>query len=148
MGINLLRDLGYADDSVVAKKARESARIYEDVINGLVACREEAGLKQKEVAKRMGTQQSAVSELENLASDARFSTILRYAHAVGAEIDIEITPAGKAYHSEKPDWVSLRVNHSGGLRVVEPPQTSTWKTFRSEPVNVANFRPVAAGTAA
>jgi len=56
------------------------------LVRDLVAIRQAAGLSQTEVAARMGTSQSAVARLEAGASDARASTLERYAAAVGGEI--------------------------------------------------------------
>ena len=53
----------------------------------LTAQRRSAGLSQTEVAARMGTSQSAVARLESGATDARASTLERYAAAVGGEIN-------------------------------------------------------------
>lgn len=51
--------------------------------------RKEAGLSQTEVAQRMGTTQSAVSDLESGAvGDPRLFTVLRYAQAVGLELHL------------------------------------------------------------
>jgi ribosome-binding protein aMBF1 (putative translation factor) len=56
------------------------------LVRGLVAQRLAAGLSQTEVAARMGTSQSAVARLETGATDARASTLERYAAAIGGEI--------------------------------------------------------------
>lgn len=52
--------------------------------------REAAGLTQTEVARRLGTQKSATSRMENHAEDVRLSTLRKYAHAVGAELLIQL----------------------------------------------------------
>ena len=57
--------------------------LYERLLEQRLA----AGLSQTEVAARMGTSQSAVARLESGASDARASTLERYAAAVGGEIN-------------------------------------------------------------
>ena len=56
------------------------------LVRGLAEQRLAAGLSQTEVAARMGTSQSAVARLESGATDARASTLERYAAAVGGEI--------------------------------------------------------------
>ena len=53
--------------------------------------REAAGLTQEEVAKRLKTQKSAISRIENHANDVRLSTLRRYADAVGADLHIRLT---------------------------------------------------------
>jgi len=57
------------------------------LVRGLAEQRLAAGLSQTEVAARMGTSQSAVARLESGATDARASTLERYAAAIGGEID-------------------------------------------------------------
>lgn len=52
--------------------------------------RQRAGLSQTEVAARMGTSQSAVARLEAGTSDVRLSTLLRYAEAIGHEIELRL----------------------------------------------------------
>lgn len=51
------------------------------------------GLSQNEVASRMGTSQSAVARIETGEVDAKISTLQRYAHAIGYELDITLRPA-------------------------------------------------------
>ena len=56
-----------------------------------------SGLSQGRVAERMGTTQSAVSDLENGKTDPYLSTLQRYARAVDARLDVQVvvdTPAG------------------------------------------------------
>ena len=57
------------------------------LVHELAAQRTAAGLSQTEVAARMGTSQSAVARLESGATDARASTLERYAAAIGGEIN-------------------------------------------------------------
>jgi DNA-binding XRE family transcriptional regulator len=52
--------------------------------------RESAGLTQEEVARRLNTQKSAISRIENHADDVRLSTLRRYADAVGARLQISL----------------------------------------------------------
>jgi transcriptional regulator with XRE-family HTH domain len=56
------------------------------LVRDLIGQRQAAGLSQTEVAARMGTSQSAVARLESGATDARASTLERYAAAIGGEI--------------------------------------------------------------
>lgn len=60
------------------------------VILQLKALRIESGLTQSEVARQMGTTQSAVSDIEALSVDPQVTTLLRYARAVGAVARIQI----------------------------------------------------------
>jgi predicted transcriptional regulator len=56
----------------------------------LVGRRQELGLSQTEVAARMGTSQSAVARLESGDADIRFSTLERYAAALGSVLDVRL----------------------------------------------------------
>lgn len=53
--------------------------------------RESAGMTQEEVARKLKTKKSAISRIENHAEDVRFSTLRRYANAVGANLQIRLT---------------------------------------------------------
>jgi len=58
--------------------------------------REEAGLTQEEVARRLKTKKSAISRIENHADDVRLSTLRRYANAVGANLQIRLSNSQRA----------------------------------------------------
>lgn len=62
----------------------------------LLAAREQAGLTQAEVARRLGTHKSAISRMENHAEDMRLSTLQRYAEAVGCFLDLQLRPESEA----------------------------------------------------
>jgi transcriptional regulator with XRE-family HTH domain len=66
---------------------RRMAERRSGLVRELVGLRLAAGLSQTEVAARMGTSQSAVARLESGATDARASTLERYAAAVGGELN-------------------------------------------------------------
>ena len=50
--------------------------------------REEASLTQEEVARRLHTNRSTISRIENHAGEVRLSALRRYAEAVGADLQI------------------------------------------------------------
>ncbi len=52
--------------------------------------REQAGMTQEEVARKLGTQKSAISRIENHAEDIRLSTLHKYAKALGKKVNLEI----------------------------------------------------------
>ena len=52
--------------------------------------REQAGLTQEEIARRLETQKSAISRIENHAGDIRLSTLERYARALGRHFFFEL----------------------------------------------------------
>ncbi len=52
--------------------------------------RQEAGLTQDEIAKKLKTKKSAISRIENHAEDIRLSTLHRYAGALGKSLHVFI----------------------------------------------------------
>ena len=52
--------------------------------------RENAGMTQEELAKKMDTKKSAISRIENHAEDIRLSTLKKFAHAIGKDIEIKV----------------------------------------------------------
>ncbi len=52
--------------------------------------REAAGFTQDEVAKKLQTNKSAISRIENHADDVRLSTIQKYAQAIGTNLQIRL----------------------------------------------------------
>lgn len=54
----------------------------------LASLREAHGFSQQEVAARMGTGQPAVARLESGAIDPKFSTLQKYAGAIGLRIEL------------------------------------------------------------
>lgn len=68
---------------------------YVDFKIGVVLkqAREKSGLTQEAVARKLKTQKSAISRIENHADDVRLSTLRRYADAVGARLNIQLLPS-------------------------------------------------------
>jgi len=54
--------------------------------------RRRLGLSQAELAVRMGTSQPAVARLEAGATNARLSTLVRYAEALDLQLSVEVHP--------------------------------------------------------
>lgn len=69
---------------------REMAARRRALVDDLVARRVALGLSQTDVAARMGTSQSAVARLESGNVDVRWSTLERYASAVGRRLDVKL----------------------------------------------------------
>ena len=69
---------------------KEMAARRAELAAELTGRRQSLGLSQTEVAARMGTSQSAVARIESGANDVRFSTLERYAAAVGWYIDWQL----------------------------------------------------------
>ncbi|MDA3971880.1 MAG: helix-turn-helix transcriptional regulator [Desulfobulbaceae bacterium] len=65
---------------------------YEDFKIGVLLkiAREEAGLTQEQLAKKLKTKKSAISRIENHAEDIKLSTIEKFAFALGKKIRIEV----------------------------------------------------------
>lgn len=70
---------------------------YEDFKIGVLLrqAREQAGLTQEEVAKRLETKKSAISRIENSTGSMRLSTLERYARAIGWQLSLELRPPRK-----------------------------------------------------
>jgi len=61
------------------------ARAYEfEIARSLIEARSDAGLTQAEVAKRMGTTQSAIARIEGGSQLPSMKSVIRYAAAIGA----------------------------------------------------------------
>ena len=56
----------------------------------LKQAREEAGITQEKLAKKLHTKKSAISRIENQSKDIRLSTLEKFAEAVGKQIRVEI----------------------------------------------------------
>jgi HTH-type transcriptional regulator / antitoxin HipB len=52
--------------------------------------REEAGITQETIARKLKTTKSAISRMENHAEDIRLSTLNKYAKALGKRVKLEI----------------------------------------------------------
>lgn len=87
--------VGLDADDHEAQQAVSDAQAVSDLITTLVRMRRAAGLSQKVVAERMGTTQSAVSELERVATDPHVSTLQRFSRAVGAKLNLMVALDGE-----------------------------------------------------
>lgn len=56
----------------------------------LKQAREQAGLTQEDVARKLNTKKTAVSRIENHAEDIRLSTLEKYAKAFGKKLRVEL----------------------------------------------------------
>ncbi|MGH3488534.1 MAG: helix-turn-helix domain-containing protein [Actinopolymorphaceae bacterium] len=70
--------------------AYEDARLRTELLASCVRLRKEHGHTQADVARAMGTTQSAVSDLEAGATDPQLSTLQRYTRAVGGELVVAV----------------------------------------------------------
>lgn len=76
----------------------EAAERRREVLAELAARRRAASRSQTAVAAAMESSQSSIARLETSATDARMSTLDRYAHALGYRVRYELVPdpTGKA----------------------------------------------------
>jgi len=75
------------------------------LVEALVRARAAAKLTQAELARRLGTTQSAVARLEGGRVSPSFATLRRYAAATGARLTVRLMPA---------DGAGARASVSGG----------------------------------
>jgi ribosome-binding protein aMBF1 (putative translation factor) len=70
--------------------ALDQARQRREILHELAERRKAAGLSRTVVAGRMGTSEAAVARLEAGATDPRWSSVERFAAAVGVRLDIHL----------------------------------------------------------
>ncbi len=81
--------------SDASRRATKLTRDLRRVIRDLKAVREARGLSATQVAAAIGVHRSVISRFENQTSDPKLSTLLRYAHAVGADLDLKVISHGE-----------------------------------------------------
>ncbi len=66
---------------------------YQEFKIGVVLkmAREEAGLTQEQLAKKLNTKKTAISRIENHAEDIKLSTLDKFAQALGKKLTINVT---------------------------------------------------------
>lgn len=62
------------------------------IIEALIGARHAANLSQAELAKRIGSTQSAVARLESGSISPSLSTLQRYAAATGTRLQVQLLP--------------------------------------------------------
>lgn len=72
------------------RKEYEKADAEFAIIEALVRARTAAKLSQAELAKRIGTTQSAIARLEGGGVSPSLSTLRRYAEATGTKLNVEL----------------------------------------------------------
>lgn len=58
--------------------------------------REDAGMTQEELARKLGTKKTAISRIENHAEDIRLSTLEKYASAFGKTLKLRLVDTTEA----------------------------------------------------
>jgi len=84
----------------IKKRKKRSPKFAENFESGYDAfefsvmlrqAREEAGITQEAIAKKLRTRKSAISRIENNAEDIRLSTLNKYAKALGKKLKVHLT---------------------------------------------------------
>jgi len=75
-------------------EAYDATRLALDVGEQIRDAREEAGLSQRDLAKKMGTSQAAIARLEAGGVGATLTTLHRVAVALGRRVTVELSEAG------------------------------------------------------
>lgn len=91
----------FLDDMIAKRSARnpefprllDAARRRRELLRALAERREGQERSQTAVAAAMATSQSAVARLESTASDAKMSTVDRYAASLGYVVQYHLIPA-------------------------------------------------------
>lgn len=118
-------DLYLATQPEAVQHAADDAEEYFRLVRSMRAMRKDLRVKQRVVARAMGTTQSAVSELENFRTDPQISTLMRYARAIGARVrllaavedSVRLEGPDAWRHSMRQPSVSTKVS-KGHLRSV------------------------------
>ncbi|MBA4210826.1 MAG: transcriptional regulator [Parvibaculum sp.] len=74
------------------RTAYEEADVEYRVVEALIEARSRAHLSQTELAKRIGTTQSAIARLESGQVSPTITTLKRYAAATGSRLVIDMLP--------------------------------------------------------
>ena len=86
-------------EKYISKRKKRDPRFAKDYERGfeefkigvmLRQAREEAGLTQEELAKRLHTQKTAISRIENKAEDIKLSTLEKFALALGKTLQVRL----------------------------------------------------------
>ena len=76
------------------KKAYDALEQEFALASTLIGARARAKLSQEEVARRMGTSQSAVARMESGRSLPSTSSLVKYAKATGHKVEIKLSKVG------------------------------------------------------
>jgi ribosome-binding protein aMBF1 (putative translation factor) len=92
------KKMGDLQNYIAKRKVRDSDfgkdydKGYKDFKIGVMLkiAREESGLTQEQLAKKLKTKKSAISRIENHAEDIKLSTLDRFAQALGKTLLVEV----------------------------------------------------------
>ena len=99
-----MTDNDFLDEVVAERTAQnpdfpqlvDAAARRRELLQALAAKRREDERSQTAVAAAMQSSQSSIARLESSATDARISTIDRYAHALGYKVQYHLIPVEEA----------------------------------------------------
>ncbi len=86
-------------EKYISRRKKKSLKFAKDFESGyqdfkigvmLKQARENAGITQEELAKKLHTKKSAISRIENHSEDIRLSTLEKFAQALGRQIKVEV----------------------------------------------------------
>jgi transcriptional regulator with XRE-family HTH domain len=116
-------------------RALSTARLQYDVLRLLHTALSRAGITQVELAKRLGIRKSAVNQVFRGDGNVRVSTLAEYLHAMGAELELRLVPAGKPREDAVREMHEARVS-SMARAAKRLPRTSRSATPIIEPVRI------------
>jgi len=86
-------------EKYISRRKKKSLKFAKDFESGyqdfkigvmLKQARENAGITQEDLAKKLHTKKSAISRIENHSEDIRLSTLEKFAQALGRQIKVEL----------------------------------------------------------
>jgi HTH-type transcriptional regulator/antitoxin HipB len=83
-------------DNYIGKKGTKKRDEFENELrlellgNAIKQARQERNLTQEELGKLVGVKKAQISKIENSATDARFTTILKVFDALGAKVNFNV----------------------------------------------------------
>ena len=111
---DFLSELGFDPEDPSMRAAADDAQTHARIIETLVHVRADRSMTQADVAHRMGTTQSRVSNFERIGGDPRLSTLLRYARAVDTKLRISATAAPRGWATVDLKLPPTTVNTTSG----------------------------------
>ncbi|MDO5034644.1 MAG: helix-turn-helix transcriptional regulator [Actinomycetaceae bacterium] len=100
--MDILEEFGLNPNDPYVQASKRMAHNRFVVANSLRAVRVANGISQQEAARRMGTDQAAISRMESGERDLRMSTLRRYADAIHAEVAINVSNTQLSVRSGMP----------------------------------------------
>lgn len=105
-----------AEDPEVAA-AMEDAEAQSRLMQTLIGLRRDQHLTQRDVAQRMDTTQSRVSDIERLGGNPTLMTLFRYARAINAKLCPMVRPTASVW--ERAETISVSTSTSDDNIVVQ-----------------------------